>query len=73
MVKLKWLKSARDDLKDIYEFIAADSKKYASFQIKKIRISTNILKHHPKAGKIVEELQDEEIREIVSSHYRILY
>ena len=73
MAKLRWLKSSRDDLKDIYNFIAADSKKYASFQINKIRSRTNVLKNHPKAGKIVKEFQDDEIREIVSGHYRIFY
>ena len=73
MVKLRWLESAKDDLKDIYEFIAADSKRYASFQIQKIRNRTNILKHHPKAGKVVKEFQDDDIREIVSGHYRIFY
>jgi addiction module RelE/StbE family toxin len=73
MVKLRWLKSARDDLKDIYDFIAADSKKYASFQVQKIRNRTDILKKHPKSGKEVKEFQDEKIREIVSGHYRIFY
>lgn len=73
MVELRWLKSAKDDLKDIYEFIAADSKKYASFQVQQIRNRTNILKTHPKSGKVVEEFQDDTIREIVSGHYRVFY
>ena len=73
MAELKWLKSARDDLKDIYYYIAADSKKYAGFQIQQIRERTNILKSHPTGGKIVEELEDENIREIACGHYRIIY
>lgn len=73
MVKLRWLESAKNDLRDIYEFIAADSKKYAIFQIKEIRECTNILKIYPRAGKIVEDLENDETREIVSGHYRIFY
>ena len=73
MVKLRWLKSARDDLKDSYDYIAADLKKYASFQIQKIRNRTNILKKNPKAGKVIVEFKDKNIREIVSGHYRIFY
>ena len=35
MAKLRWLKSARADLKDIHDFIAIESKKYAIYQVKK--------------------------------------
>jgi len=73
MVKLLWLQSAKDDLKDIYDFIAADSIKYARFQIKQIRARTKILKTNPYAGKIVQEFDVKEIKEIVVSHYRIIY
>ena len=32
MVRVKWLKSAKDDLRDIYEYISLDSKRYAKHQ-----------------------------------------
>jgi len=73
MVKLMWLESAKDDLKSIYEYIAIDSKRYAKYQIKQIRDRTSILKGNPKAGKIVPEYENELVREIVCSHYRIIY
>jgi addiction module RelE/StbE family toxin len=73
MVTLRWLQSAKDDLKDIYEFIGADSKKFAKHQISQIRKRTDILKTHARAGKMVEEYGDDSIREIVISHYRIIY
>ena len=46
MVKLLWLQSAKDDLKDIYSFISADSIKYARHQIKQIRDTAPVLKIH---------------------------
>ena len=73
MVKLMWLESSKGDLKSIYEFIAIDSKRYAKYQVKQIRDRTSILIGNPKAGKIVPEYESESVREIVYSHYRIIY
>jgi len=73
MVKLLWLQSAKDDLKDIYDYIAADSIKYARHQVKQIRKRTDVLKNNAFAGKVVEEYDTDSIREIVSGHYRIIY
>ncbi len=73
MVQIKWLDSAKEDLKEIYDFIASDSKKYAKHQILKIKSRTNILKTQPLAGKEVREYGDKLIRELVISHYRIIY
>ncbi len=36
MVQIKWLKSANTDLKEIYDFISLDSKRYAKHQVEKI-------------------------------------
>lgn len=69
MVELVWLKSAKEDLKEIYDFIASDSKKYAKHQINHIKDRTSILKTNPNAGKVVEEYDLETIREIVVNQY----
>ncbi len=73
MVKLLWLQAAKDDLKDIYDYIAADSIKFAKHQIKQIRTRATILKTNPYSGKVVPEYDMESIREIAVSHYRIIY
>ena len=73
MVKLLWLQSAKDDLKDIFDFIAADSKKYARHQVKQIRDRVSLLKSNPYLGKVVSEYDLNSIREIIISHYRIIY
>lgn len=73
MVRIKWLKSAKTDLKEIYDYIALDSKRYARYQIEKIQEKTQILKTHINIGKVTEEINDESVREIVEGHYRIIY
>jgi toxin ParE1/3/4 len=65
MVQIVWLKSAKNDLKSIYEFIALDSKKYAKLQIQKIYAASSMLIISPLNGKKVIELNDSSIREIV--------
>ncbi len=73
MVEIVWLNSAKEDLKEIYEYIASDSIKYAKHQIYQIRDRTIILKTNPYSGKVVEEYDLETIREIVFNQYRIIY
>jgi len=73
MVQIKWLKSAKTDLKEIYDFISLDSKRYPQFQIEKILNKTEILKIGNIIGKKVPEIDDENIREIFEGNYRIIY
>ncbi len=73
MVRIKWLISAKNDLKEIFDFISYDSKRYAELQVQRIFDRTEILKIFPKAGKIVEETNDVSVREIIEGNYRIIY
>lgn len=73
MVHIKWLKSAKLDLRDIYDYISHDSKRYAQLQIVKIQTKTEILKSNIFIGKIVRETNDKSIREITEGNYRIIY
>lgn len=73
MVQIKWLKDAKLDLKEIYEYIAIDSKRYARFQVEKIILATAIIKTQPEIGKVVEEIELPNIRELVEGNYRIIY
>lgn len=73
MVRIRFTKQSLFDLKEIYDYISYDSKKYAQYQILKIRNRTKILKEQIYSGKIVEEYNDENIREIIEGNYRIIY
>ncbi len=54
MVRIKWLKSSMSDLKDIYDYISHDSKRYAQLQIVKIQTKTEMIKSNIYIGKIVD-------------------
>ncbi|MPS71776.1 MAG: type II toxin-antitoxin system RelE/ParE family toxin [Chryseobacterium sp.] len=73
MVYIKWLKSAQSDLKDIYDYISHDSKRYAQLQIVKIQTKTEIIKSNIFIGKIVREANNINVREITEGNYRIIY
>jgi len=73
MVRINWTFQAKNDLKDIVEYISKDSKLYAKRQVFKIRNRTNILKSQNYSGRKVPEIQDENIREVIEGNYRIIY
>ena len=73
MVRINWTFQAKNDLKDIADYISKDSKLYAKRQVLKIRNRTNILKSNIHSGQNVPEIQDEDMREIIEGNYRIIY
>lgn len=73
MVEIRWLNDAKLDLKDIFDYISRDSKRYAQRQIDKIFERTQILTSQLRAGKVVEEINKPEIRELIEGNYRIIY
>jgi addiction module RelE/StbE family toxin len=73
MVEIKWLKEARLDLRDIFDYISRDSERYAQRQVNRILERTEILSKQLWAGKIVDEINNPEIRELVEGNYRIIY
>lgn len=73
MVYINWTLQAKSDLKNIADFIAKDSVKYARIHVMKIRKLTEVLKTHKQIGKVVTEIGELEIRELVFRNYRIIY
>ncbi|MCB9247015.1 MAG: type II toxin-antitoxin system RelE/ParE family toxin [Flavobacteriales bacterium] len=73
MVQIIWTQRARNDLEQISEFISRDSLIYARNQIDKLYSRTEVLKQLPLVGKVVAEINDRSIREIVEGNYRIIY
>lgn len=73
MVEIRWLDQAKKDLNEIFDYISIDSKKYAIRQVEKIISKTQIIKNLIRAGKVVEEINNSEIRELIEGKYRIIY
>jgi len=73
MVEIIWTSSALTDLNEIGEFIALDSPKYAEITVNKIYSRVGILPKSPRIGRIVPEIQDDNVRELIEGNYRIIY
>lgn len=73
MVQINWTLQAKDDLKAIAEYISKDSRRYAKFQVVRLKNRTKILKTQIRSGKIVPETNKENIRELIEGSYRIIY
>jgi addiction module RelE/StbE family toxin len=73
MEKIVWTEQSKDDLKEIYDFISKDSLYYASETVDKIINLAEKLEDFPLSGRMVPEVQNELIREIILGNYRIIY
>ncbi len=73
MAKIVWTEQSVFDLKDIFDYISKDSKRYAENQVSRIKTKTLILKTQSESGRIVPELGINEIRELIEGNYRIVY
>ncbi|MBN2384921.1 type II toxin-antitoxin system RelE/ParE family toxin [bacterium] len=73
MGSIRWTEKASSHLQAIHEYIAVDSKTYATRFIKALIKSATSLEHMPLCGRIVPEFNDENIREKFHYNYRIIY
>lgn len=73
MVQIAWTELAVSDLKEIFDFIAKDSKKYASITIDKIYQKVQKLKTSKFTGRVVPEFNNPDIKEVILGNYRIVY
>jgi toxin ParE1/3/4 len=73
MATLKWRPQALSDLEAIeayYEEVAPD---YASLLVQEILEQADQLEDFPRMGRIVPEVGDDAIRELIYRDYRIIY
>jgi len=73
MAELRWTPQAADDLESIVNFIAIDSVQYASMVALRIVNETEKLIQFPTLGRIVPELNNSTIRELIIGNYRAIY
>jgi addiction module RelE/StbE family toxin len=73
MAKLNWTNQSKNDLISIAEYIAQDSVKYAKIQVRRIRDRAKQIAQNPHSGRIVPELGNPKIREVIIGNYRIIY
>lgn len=73
MAKIVYTKTARNDLRSIYDYIARDSLFYAEIFIDRLMTAAGRLEKYPQSGRVVPEISDKNVREIIYRAYRIMY
>jgi len=73
MGEIKWTEKSSSHLQAIHEYIAKDSKTYATRFIKSLIKATEKPELMPLCGRIVPELESYKFREVIYQNYRIVY
>lgn len=71
--RVGWSPEALDDIEAIAEYIARDSSAYAAAVVHRIIEASRKLAAFPEIGRVVPELDDESVRELLIYSYRLIY
>jgi toxin ParE1/3/4 len=71
--KIIWSRQARDDLRDIVTFIAANNPPVAESFGFRLMAKVDLLEQFPQIGRVVPEQRDVNVREVILPPYRIVY
>lgn len=73
MATVRWAQRAKDNLQDVYDFIARDSPRAADALVDRIIHASERLAAFPESGHIMPEFPTLPYREILVGNYRVLY
>lgn len=73
MVKIIWTARSLTDLEEIGEYISKDSPKYAKLTLEKLIETAKQIEQNRLIGRIVPEVRQKNIREVITGSYRIIY
>ena len=72
-MKVIWTEESLEKLSAIEEFIGTDSPERAETFVDYLIMQGESISENPKIGRIVPEIQNPDIREIIVKKYRIVY
>jgi len=73
MKKVRWSQEAVERLKEQGQYVAFHNPKAAKALLRRLRKRVQELKEFPLMGRVVPELEREDIREVVEKRHRIVY
>jgi toxin ParE1/3/4 len=73
VVRIRWSAEAVRDLEEIHDYIARSSPRYATVVAARIVGATDRVREYPESGRVVPELGDPAVREVIQGAYRIVY
>ena len=72
-MEIEWSPLAIERVLELAEYIALDKPDVSIEWAADIFDSTEKLKDHPKLGRVVPEIRDEDYRELLEGNYRVIY
>lgn len=73
MAKINWTVEAERWLKDIFDYIAEDNPRSATWTVEAIYLKAELLLKFPRIGYRYEQILDREVRILLYGHFRIAY
>ncbi len=73
MAEVAWTLRARADLEAIGAYHAQTAPGYAEVLVRKLMHAAERLDAFPASGRVVPEIGDESLREVIHRNYRIVY
>lgn len=73
MTRIIWAPQAIQDVEAIRAYVARDSTHYADLVVERIVAAVARLAENPRSGRLVPEVGDESVREVIHGNYRIVY
>ena len=73
MAEVRWTPQAAAALEAIADFIAGESPQFASLFVIDVLHAVERLATFPRSGRIVPELRNVDVREVLLGNYRIVY
>lgn len=71
--RIAWTEAAWGDLEQAADYIARDSPTYAASLVRQLRDRARSLEEMPERGRVVPELGDRRVRELIAGSYRLIY
>jgi len=73
MVKINWTREAIENIHELREFYEPKSASYAEHLTDRLFEKAEVLVQFPQIGRVVPELDNPKIRELIYKSYRIIY
>lgn len=71
--RVAWTETAWRDLELAADYIAEESPGYAAALVRRVRDRARSLEEMPERGRVVPELDEPTVRELVVGSYRLIY
>ena len=72
-LKVEFSPTALLDLEDIADYIAKDNPIAAEQWVDKLVAAAEKVASHPRSGRVVPEVEDSKMREVIVGDYRVIY